>query len=408
MFNPVGAHSSVGPGQISVRSEQAQSSAGHAPAGGGATLGQTPVQFADHQIQAPVKDEAQAVDEAQAAQVMERGRQAQVKAVDVSKAEEAALKRLNFAAERCLDAKLKAGVNIARAGFIKKLWGLAAASLVLAAAAMASAASLGAATPFLAIACVNMAVAVGDVGCAWMTHRNALAQHKGDEPPFPHVPMGGNCLANLAYPIASRLCNSPESARRAASWAANFLKCGLMAASFAVGIVSPAHLAGAASALKTAGAAMKLALNGYTANHPQNVGKSLAHAQELLKKAGVSDPLDDVLIKAMVLGRAIPMSPASVSPDKLNKDLLDKDIKRRSGLQFETLSHGVQGLNNAHHLAELAPLELWAEGAANLLVDAPIDALADAMISWTQSFPAPDTWAEGLQSLLTSAVDSLA
>lgn len=407
MVDAAGARFPAGLGKALARPEGTPSLL--AAPGAGAdrpSLDRVPALFVHHQIPEPVQAEPLAIDEAQAADATGKAQGPLVLAVDVSYAEKAALEKLKVATDRCLDAKLQAGVDLARAGFIKKLWGVASAGMVLAAAAMASAVSLGAATPFLAIACVHMAVAVGDAGCAWMTHRNALALQQGADPPFKHVPMAGNCLANLTYPIASRLCSSPESARRAASWTAIALKCGLMAASFSVGIVSPTHLAGAASALKTAGAAMKLALNGYTATHPQNVGKNVAHARELLKKSGESGPLEDVLIKAMVLGRAIPMAPGSAASGQ-SRESLDKELKRRSGLQFETVAHSVQGLNNAHHLMELAPLELWAEGASNLLVAAPLDALTDAMISWTQSFPPPDAWADGLQSVFTSTLDSL-
>jgi len=281
-----------------------------------------------------------------------------VSSLDPSDAAETARTRLEQAVDKYKQAQLQAGVDVARAGFMKKLWSLAASSAMLAAATIASVASLGVATPLLAVACVNMAISVGDVGCAWMTHRNALAAKDGaPEPPYPNVKMGGNCLANLVYPAALRKCKSDEDARKVATGVADCLKGGLMIASFTMGCLSPVHMAAAGSALKATAASMKLLLGGYMVKHPQNVGAPLARATQIMKN---SEPtFDPALLKAVVLlGAQLKGLDENKKVSATDTKAADDALKQRTRLQLETVLYALQGISSTRHLAGLALAEV--------------------------------------------------
>lgn len=381
------------------------------------SLDPSPTRFESHQIANPASENPPAINQQLAATALQKAQGPLVNAVDVSKSKETALKTIEERVRKIEKAKLQADVDIARKGFIKKLWGVASAGLVLAAAALASAASLGAATPFLAVACVHMALAIGDVGCALMTHRNALAaQQHATELPYPRVTLGGNCLSNLIHRLTSGLFKKPETARKFATWLAAGLRIGLMGAHLPMAFLSPVHLAATATAIKSVGAGIKLVLSGYTLTHLQTAETKASHVvKQLSQEGGGVNPQDAVVVIAMVLGRIRPGEEGQGLMEKLGSDAVgslredfNKTRKREGSFTFEKFFAVSTALGSTSQLAKLAQpelllsVEILADQLAGLSETSIYEQTAEVFATWMKSLPPPQAWAEGLEALLTT------
>lgn len=146
---------------------------------------------------------------------------------------ERAKAKLAEAAGRLKEARQE-GVELAKMGFWKKVINVATAVVSVGVAAALSAASFGLATPLLAVACVNLAVTVGDVVCAHRNVKNALALAEGREPPY-HLPGGNSCVKNLLHGAATSLGASKDAADTFAKYGGGLFQLGLGVTAFALG-----------------------------------------------------------------------------------------------------------------------------------------------------------------------------
>jgi hypothetical protein len=142
-------------------------------------------------------------------------------------------------AGRCMDAALKAGVDMTRSTFLRKAVGAVASVIALAVMAAATVATGGAAAPALAAACLSTLSYAGDAACAWREWRNAQADAAGQPPPYAPLPCGPSAVGNLAYWAASGLGQDHEGALSSAHKVEVAFAVGLLAFSLATCVVPP-------------------------------------------------------------------------------------------------------------------------------------------------------------------------
>lgn len=142
-------------------------------------------------------------------------------------------------AGRCMDAALKAGVDMSRSTFLRKAVGAIASVIALAVMAAATVATGGAAAPALAAACLSTLSYAGDAVCAWREWKNAQADAAGEPPPYKPLPCGPSAVGNLAYWAASGLGQDSEAALSSAHKVEVAFAVGLLAFSLATCVVPP-------------------------------------------------------------------------------------------------------------------------------------------------------------------------
>lgn len=177
------------------------------------------------------------------AQATERASQAPLGQVQ-SRASEANEKLA--AAQNKLKEAGEAGVELAKLSFFKKLANVATAVLAVVMAGALSAVSFGGATPLLAIACVNLAVSIGDSVCAYRNFKDAQLVAAGGEAVH-NLPAGGSIVKNLLYGLATACGASDERAKDVAKYGNAVFQTGLILASLAVGAMGV--VSGAAAAM---------------------------------------------------------------------------------------------------------------------------------------------------------------
>ena len=126
-----------------------------------------------------------------------------------------------------------------KASFWKKMINVATATITVGVAAALTAVSFGLATPLLVIACINMAVTIGDAVCAHRNVRNAQALAQGHEPPY-SLPEGNSCVKNLLNATAKACGASDERAKTVAKYGGGAFQIGLVVSAFAVGSATAA------------------------------------------------------------------------------------------------------------------------------------------------------------------------
>jgi hypothetical protein len=97
-----------------------------------------------------------------------------------------------------------------------------------------TAATGGIALPMLALACVNLAVNVGDSVCAFRNLRNMQALARGEEPPY-KLPGGTSCIKNLVHNLATAAGAGNETAGQVATVIGGFVQVGLAVGAFVSG-----------------------------------------------------------------------------------------------------------------------------------------------------------------------------
>lgn len=162
------------------------------------------------------------------------------------------------AAQNKLKEAGEAGVELAKLSFFKKLATVATAALAVAMAAALSAVSFGGATPLLAIACVNLAVSIGDSVCAYRNFKDAQLVAAGGEAVH-NLPGGDSIVKNLLHGLATACGASDERAKDVAKYGNAVFQTGLILASLAVGAMGV--ISGAAAAMPLANKVSDLVAN---------------------------------------------------------------------------------------------------------------------------------------------------
>lgn len=163
---------------------------------------------------------------------------------------------------------LKAGVDVARSTFLRKVVGAIASVIALGVMVAATVATGGAAAPALAVACLSTLSYAGDAACAFREWKNAQALQAGDKLPYEPLPCGASAVGNLAFAAVRSRCHDDESAKAIAHKVEIAFSVGLLAFSLATCMVPPE--------LKLAEEAVKLASLGL---------KSMMYMQATLSSA---------------------------------------------------------------------------------------------------------------------------
>ncbi len=221
-------------------------------------------------------------------------------------------------AGRCLDAALKAGVDMTRSTFLRKAVGAVACVIALAVMAAATVATGGAAAPALAAACLSTLSYAGDAVCAWREWKNAQADAAGESAPYQPLPCGPSAVGNLAYWAASGLGQDHEGALSSAHKVEVAFAVGLLAFSLATCVVPPE--------LKLAEEATKFVSLGL---------KSLMYAHATLSSAAAQETEGDTAVPE----QASPARRREQALHTLNHVLGPDDDSRHERLQQLLVSH---------------------------------------------------------------------
>lgn len=134
---------------------------------------------------------------------------------------------------------LKAGVDVARSAFLRKVVGAVASVIALGVMVAATLATGGAAAPALAAACLSTLSYAGDAVCAFREWKNAQAFEAGEKLPYEPLPCGASAVGNLAFAAVRSRCHDDESAKAIAHKVELAFTVGLMAFSLATCMVPP-------------------------------------------------------------------------------------------------------------------------------------------------------------------------
>ncbi len=226
-----------------------------------------------------------------------------------------------------MDTAAKAGVDITRSTFLRKVVGAVASLLALGVMVAATVATGGAAAPALAVACLSTLSYAGDAVCAWREWKNAQAQAAGQAPPYAPLPCGPSAVGNLAFWAIRDHCKDDASALSIAHKVELTFSVGLLAFSLATCVVPP-ELKLAEEAIKFASLGLKsmMYMHGTlaSASHPQAGEGTLAEALEALDEAlgpdeqARNDMLQDLIDSGEAEGGDTRMA-------EIVKQLLDKE-----------------------------------------------------------------------------------
>lgn len=126
-------------------------------------------------------------------------------------------KKLQESGSKAEIAKNDAHVDAAERNFFKKIGSVAANIVVVIIASVATAASVGGAAPVLALACVSLAISIGDAACAYQDWQlKSAAQNEGktsEQIEQSGLPCGGSCIANATHHLAEKAGASTEQAK---------------------------------------------------------------------------------------------------------------------------------------------------------------------------------------------------
>lgn len=126
-------------------------------------------------------------------------------------------KKLQESGSKAQIAKNDAHVDAAERNFFKKIGSVAANIVVVIIASIATGASVGGATPVLALACVSLAISIGDAACAYQDWQlKSAAQNEGktsEQIKQSGLPCGGSCIANATHHVAEKAGASKEQAK---------------------------------------------------------------------------------------------------------------------------------------------------------------------------------------------------
>ncbi|QEI06026.1 hypothetical protein FXN63_09390 [Pigmentiphaga aceris] len=194
---------------------------------------------------------------------------------------------LNDAAQSLQTSK-DVGVDTSKRSFFTKLAGAVVSGVVVGLAAALTAVTAGAAAPLLAVACVNLAVSVGDAGCAYNNLQHAKEVARGDNPPkHSLMPMGNSCVDNFIHGTLTRCGVSADTAKTAATWVGRAVSLGIGIAGVLVSggasqIGSALEIA--STATKAVGAGIKLGVAGGGAIMDKVLGDEVVRQQKLEKE----------------------------------------------------------------------------------------------------------------------------
>ena len=229
-------------------------------------------------------------------------------------------------AGKAMETALKAGVDMTRSTFLRKVVGAVASVIALGVMVAATVATAGAAAPALAVACLSTLSYAGDAACAYREWKNAQASAANEKLPYTPLPCGPSAVGNLAFWVVRGQCQDDDAALAIAHKVEVGFALGLMAFSLATCVVPPE--------LQLAEEAVKFASLGL---------KSLMYAHATLSSAAAREGGDEVERQ----GHGSPAHALRQAFDTLNQVLGPDDEGRNERLQqFLADHHGNAAVRN--------------------------------------------------------------